>query len=503
MGRLQSIRACLALLAAAYAARALTSEEFDELRSQYSLIQLSLGGGSVTEESAAIYESVMVAIRNNETLSHSRHIWKFVASQTYAPTLSGNGCLYLPSDQAWRSFYEWVEHPYAPMFAEMIRNAWDPDCGTSQLAACPEGHVVGNHWSLLADEAPPQSSVPNMRMPEVFAQGMGCIRTRHASTAGNIRIFEAEGHVGLPSKWMQHVNVAREDRTSSRAMRSQRLQHSRLAQDSCSDSASLPAVPEDKKLVVPTRFIICCVNLTNCAISEAMIKDQVAWMNKGYTGREDWRSKEGAPPHVNTQIEFSLNEFKFVEDAACAKHAFSNTSLATRHNTGGVGFLTYVIMTDDQSGVLGLAEFPQEWQESSQELIVQINAKAFRGWAAATRYPDLTYDEGDTCIHEGGHSLGLFHTFEGGCDDGDNILDTEPEAFPSYMCEDAQSCFSHDPIYNFMDYSPDSCMEGFTEMQKRRLWCMVRHYRPTLYNISLTDRQSDSARGSPTDALKG
>ncbi|CAK0833855.1 unnamed protein product, partial [Prorocentrum cordatum] len=342
MGRLQSIRACLALLAAAYAARALTSEDhgFDELRSQYSLIQLSLGGGSVTEESAAIYESVMVAIRNNETLSHSRHIWKFVASQTYAPTLSGNGCLYLPSDQAWRSFYEWVEHPYAPMFAEMIRNAWDPDCGTSQLAACPEGHVVGNHWSLLADEAPPQSSVPNMRMPEVFAQGMGCIRTRHASTAGNIRIFEAEGHVGLPSKWMQHVNVAREDRTSSRAMRSQRLQHSRLAQDSCSDSASLPAVPEDKKLVVPTRFIICCVNLTNCAISEAMIKDQVAWMNKGYTGREDWRSKEGAPPHVNTQIEFSLNEFKFVEDdAACAKHAFSNTSLATRHNTGGVGLI--------------------------------------------------------------------------------------------------------------------------------------------------------------------
>jgi hypothetical protein len=492
MGRHLSVRAYLSIwAAAACSAEALTTwEESDGLGSQYSLIQLSLEGGSVTEESNAIYEAVTAAIRNNDTLSHSQHIWKFVASQPYAPTLRGNGCIYLPSDQAWRSFYEWVEHPYAPMFAEMIENAWDPDCGTSQLAACPEGHVVGNHWSLFADGAPPlMNSQTNMRLPQSFWQGNGCIPTRHASTTGNIRIFEADGHVGLPGKWMQHLNVAREGR--SRALRNERLQHRRMAQDSCADSAKLPAVPADKKLVVPTRFIICCVNRSTCPISEAMIKDQVAWMNRGYTGKEEWRSREGAPPHVNTQIEFSLQEFKFVEDAQCAKHAFSNTSLATQYNTDGVGLLTYVIMTDDQSGVLGLAEFPHEWQESSRELIVQINSKAFRGWATATNYPDLTYDEGDTCIHEGGHSLGLFHTFEGGCEDGDLISDTDPEAFPSYMCEDSNSCFTHDPIYNFMDYSPDSCMEGFTEMQKRRLWCMVEHYRPTLYKLALTDRQSD------------
>jgi hypothetical protein len=213
-------------------------------------------------------------------------------------------------------------------------------------------------------------------------------------------------------------------------------------------------------------------------------------------GKEEWHSQEDAPPHVDTQIEFTLQGLKFVEDAECAKHAFSNTSLAMRHNTDGVGLLTYVIMTDDQSGVLGLAEFPQDWQESSRELIVQINSKAFRGWATATGYADRTYDEGDTCIHEGGHALGLLHTFEGGCDDGDKISDTEPEAFPSYMCEDAKSCFTRDPIYNFMDYSPDSCMEGFTEMQKRRLWCMVRNYRPTLYELALTDRQSDAPPGS-------
>jgi len=504
MGRRLIVRACLSLWAAACAANALTWEEFDEFGIQYSLVQVSLQGGLVTEESTAIYEAVTAAIRNNDTLSHSRHIWKFVASQPYAPTLSlrGNGCLYLPSDQAWRSFYEWVEHPYAPLFAEMIENAWDPNCGKSELTACPEGHVVGNHWSLFADAAPPLDSTSSMRMPESFGQGYGCIATRHASTTGNIHIFEAEGHVGLPAKWMQHVTVAREDR--SRALHNQRMPRTvALAQDSCSDSASLPAVPADQKLVVPTRFIICCVDLTNCHISEAMIKDQVVWMNKGYRGKEEWRSQEDAPPHVDTQIEFNLQEFKFVEDAECAKHAFSNTSLAMRYNTDGVGLLTYVIMTDDQSGVLGLAEFPHDWPEASRELIVQINSKAFRGWATATSYTDLTYDEGDTCIHEGGHALGLFHTFEGGCDDGDKISDTEPEAFPSYMCEESRSCSTRDPIYNFMDYSPDSCMEGFTELQKRRLWCMVRHYRPTLYKLALMDRQSDAPPVSPADGLKG
>jgi len=133
-----SLQNCLLLLwAAACAAEALTWEELDEV----SLIQLSPEAASAKEESSAIYAAVAAALLDNDTLSHSRHIWKFVTSQPYAPTLRGHGCLYLPSDKAWRSFYEWVEHPDPPLFAEMIENAWDPDCGKSQLAACPEGHA--------------------------------------------------------------------------------------------------------------------------------------------------------------------------------------------------------------------------------------------------------------------------------------------------------------------------------------------------------------------------
>jgi len=480
-----SLQSCLLLWTAACAAEALTWEESDAV----SLIQLSPEAASAEDESNAIYDAVTAALRDNDTLSHSRHIWKFVASQPYAPTLRGNGCLYLPSDKAWRSFYEWVEHPYPPLFAEMIENAWDPHCGKSQLAACPEGLVQGSHWSLLADGPPPPVVESELRVPQGLGPGIGCIRTRPASTARNMRIFEAEGHVGLPDKWTRHVNAVREDHI--RASRKQRLQHGRLAVDSCSDSGRLSAVPADKKLVVPTRFIICCVDRATCSINEDEIKEQVDWMNKGYAGREDvpWGKVE-PPPHVNTQIEFHLQEAKFVEDAECAMHAFSNTSLASRHNIDGEGTLTYVVVTDDQSGILGWAEFPNDWQESSPELMVMVNSKAFRGWAGKMGKPDRSYEEGDTCIHEGGHSLGLLHTFEGGCEGGDKISDTDPERFPAYLCVDQHSCAGHDPIYNFMDYSPDSCMEGFTEMQKRRLWCMVKAFRPKLYQRALTEAQN-------------
>merc|ERR1719188_906814 len=128
----------------------------------------------------------------------------------------------------------------------MIQNAWDPHCGKNQLAACPEGLVKGSHWSLLADGAPPPEVESELRVPQGLGPGIGCIRTRPASVARNMRIFEAEGHVGLPDRWMRHLSAVREGQ--SRASRRHSLQHGRMAVDSCPDSAKLPAVPADKKL---------------------------------------------------------------------------------------------------------------------------------------------------------------------------------------------------------------------------------------------------------------
>jgi hypothetical protein len=97
------------------------------------------------------------------------------------------------------------------------------------------------------------------------------------------------------------------------------------------------------------------------------------------------------------------------------------------------------------------------------------------------------YNLGRSATHEVGHYLGLFHTFDGGCGTsscyttGDRICDTNPEANPRFGCPGgAVSCSGPDPIHNYMDYTDDSCMTGFTPEQVRRMRCTLVNYRSQL-----------------------
>jgi len=99
------------------------------------------------------------------------------------------------------------------------------------------------------------------------------------------------------------------------------------------------------------------------------------------------------------------------------------------------------------------------------------------------------YHLGLTTTHEVGHYLGLYHTFQGGCaaasncaHNGDLVCDTNPEGSPNFSpCTRSSACGAWlDPTANYMDYSDDVCMTGFSSNQKNRMRCTISNVRTGL-----------------------
>jgi hypothetical protein len=197
-------------------------------------------------------------------------------------------------------------------------------------------------------------------------------------------------------------------------------------------------------------------------VSDTAISQQMTVLNLGYAGMEGG---------VDTGIRFRL-----VGVDRTANTAWFNARPGSQderdmkqalHRGNASDFNVYATTA---SYYLGWAYFPSTYKTKPWLDGLVIDWESMPG--TSTRYAGR-YDLGKTATHEAGHWFGLYHVFQGGCNNwGDYVADTPPQLIATRGCPEGQdSCKEPglDSIHNYMDYSYDSCYNQFTAGQAARM----------------------------------
>lgn len=245
-------------------------------------------------------------------------------------------------------------------------------------------------------------------------------------------------------------------------------------------------------------------------ISDNQIETAIEQLNAAFENVAPFINPDG----VNTEIRFCLagtdpdgeyttgivrTETEYTEVFVPSQElAMKDVSRWDPFNYLNIWLVKELVREPSNYGVIGFATFPDQHGSDLDGVVVEAE---FFG---------TTLDYSKVHIHEIGHYLGLYHTFQDGCqnDDcqtsGDWICDTPPDqqAF-SFLCYDgANTCDTDDddlsdnnpfrPIEmggtgdaldekdNFMDYSNLYCMTQFTNEQGFRMKAVLTDVRSSL-----------------------
>ena len=204
------------------------------------------------------------------------------------------------------------------------------------------------------------------------------------------------------------------------------------------------------------------------APTSTQISNQIKVMNDSYAGLTG-----GA----NTPFRFTLLTTDFSNNDAwytCQPGTTAESQMKSALRQGTAKDLN-MYFNNMGGGLLGWATFPSDYASKPLMDGVVILSASLPGGSASP------YNLGDTATHEVGHWVGLYHTFQGGCNGkGDYVADTPAEKAADFGCPIKDSCprdAGNDPIENFMDYTDDSCMWRFTAGQSARADQLCATYR--------------------------
>jgi hypothetical protein len=203
----------------------------------------------------------------------------------------------------------------------------------------------------------------------------------------------------------------------------------------------------------------------NGDLPEAMIRQQIRVLEDSYSGRTG-----GAGSGFDFQlagITRTTNQTWFEKMAIDFEVELEAKTALKRPGSD-----TLNIYTVDGGPYLGFAYYPDILLNPQYAVLDGV----VLDWRSLPGGTFEIYSEGDTAPHEVGHWLALYHTFENKCSGkGDFVADTPAEFSPAFLCPVGRDTCAGaskpgvDPIFNFMDYTQDSCMFMFTPGQVDRM----------------------------------
>ena len=218
-------------------------------------------------------------------------------------------------------------------------------------------------------------------------------------------------------------------------------------------------------------------------VPESQLDRQIAVLNSTFAGRG---YNNGSQTGDNTGYTFTKNSVTrtynrtwFTMTIGSSRESQAKNALVVNPK----GSLNLYTCKPGQS-LLGWATFPWSLAGNPNMDGVVIHYASLPGGTLAP------YNLGGTGTHEVGHWIGLYHTFQGGCNSdatcssaGDLVCDTPAQGTPTSGCPSSKNTCNgagNDPVHNYMDYSTDACYTQFTAGQDSRADFMMGTYRPLI-----------------------